>query len=219
ADVVINGGYFLMDKNPTEHVGLVLLDGEIREHTLRSVLRNNARYYLTRSALGFDSTGSMDVAWVSEKDDVLYQWDQPLSNEPDSPASRPDYTDAQPWNVSDAFQAGPTLIHNGSIDIPVNEEVFFNTSIPKVHPRTAAGYRQDGSQIYILVDGRQPQSRGVWLEELAQMFLDQGCEEAINLDGGGSSALIVDGILLNRPAGGTIQREVMTAITIHGNHD
>ncbi|NOZ75336.1 MAG: phosphodiester glycosidase family protein [FCB group bacterium] len=219
ADVVINGGYFLMDKNPTEHVGLVLSDGAILEHALRSVLRNNERYYITRGALGFDSTGKMDVAWVSEKDGVLYQWDQPLENSEDKPALLPDYTQAHQWNVSNALQAGPVLISDGQIDIPVDEEVFFKTSIPKVHPRTAAGYRSDGTQIYMVVDGRQSVSRGVWLEELAGLFMDEGCVEAINLDGGGSSALVVNGILLNRPAGSQTQREVMTAIIIRNDHE
>ncbi len=219
ADVVINGGYFLMNKNPTRHVGLVLVDGTIREHTLRSVLRNQERYFITRGALGFDQQGRMDVAWVSEKDDVVYQWDEPLSNRKDNPALKPEYTNAHTWPVWDALQAGPVLIEDGQIRIPVEEEVFFDTSIPDVHPRSAAGYTEDGTQIYLVVDGRQTGSRGVYLEELARLLKDLGCVEAINLDGGGSSALIVNGYLLNRPAGGTVQREVMTAITIRGIHD
>jgi exopolysaccharide biosynthesis protein len=47
---------------------------------------------------------------------------------------------------------------------------------------------------------------------------DLGCVEAINLDGGGSSAMVVDGKLLNRPAGTTSQREVMSAIAVSVNN-
>jgi exopolysaccharide biosynthesis protein len=43
---------------------------------------------------------------------------------------------------------------------------------------------------------------------------DLDCEEAINLDGGGSSAIVVNGELLNNPVGFNIQREVMSAIAV-----
>jgi exopolysaccharide biosynthesis protein len=45
-------------------------------------------------------------------------------------------------------------------------------------------------------------------------MFDLDCEEAINLDGGGSSALVVNGKLLNRPAGFSTQREVISAIAV-----
>ena len=66
----------------------------------------------------------------------------------------------------------------------------------------------------MVVDGRQAESRGVYLEELAMMMLEFNCEEAINLDGGGSSAMVADSRLLNRPIGRLNQREVMSAIGI-----
>ena len=58
-------------------------------------------------------------------------------------------------------------------------------------------------------------SRGVDLPELANIMQELGCEDAINLDGGGSSALVVNGMLLNRPAGKTVEREVMSAIAVY----
>ena len=66
----------------------------------------------------------------------------------------------------------------------------------------------------MVVDGRQAMSRGVYLEELAIMMHDLGCIEAINLDGGGSSSIVVNGSLLNKPSGTNIQREVMSAIAV-----
>ena len=66
----------------------------------------------------------------------------------------------------------------------------------------------------MVVDGRQAESRGVYLEELAIMMSDFDCLEAVNLDGGGSSAMVADSRLLNRPVGRTSQREVMSAIGI-----
>ena len=52
------------------------------------------------------------------------------------------------------------------------------------------------------------------MNELSIMMFDLDCVEAINLDGGGSSAIVVNGKLLNKPAGFTIQREVMSAIAV-----
>ena len=66
----------------------------------------------------------------------------------------------------------------------------------------------------LVVDGRQVNSRGVDLMELAIIMRDLDCVEAINLDGGGSSAIVVDGKLINRPSGTSSQREVMSAIAV-----
>ena len=65
----------------------------------------------------------------------------------------------------------------------------------------------------MVVDGRQAENRGVYLEELAMMMLEFNCEEAINLDGGGSSAMVADSRLLNRPIG-RLNQKVMSAIGI-----
>ena len=122
------------------------------------------------------------------------------------------YCELQSKGLTGAIGAGPALIIDGEIRITSDEEVFFGTSIPKTHPRTAAGYTKNGALIFMVVDGRQGESRGVSLDELAILMYELGAVEAINLDGGGSSTLVVDNTLVNRPAGGTTEREVMSAI-------
>jgi Phosphodiester glycosidase len=58
-------------------------------------------------------------------------------------------------------------------------------------PRTTAGVSVDGSRLYLLtVDGRSTQSQGLTLEELAGMIRSLGADDAVNLDGGGSSTLV-----------------------------
>ena len=104
------------------------------------------------------------------------------------------------------------LIHDGRRYVTDDEEVFFGSAIPDVHPRTAVGRTTDGRLLILVVDGRQPVSRGVDLEQLAGIMEDLGAVDALNLDGGGSSALVVNGTLLNRPAGTSIEREVMSAL-------
>jgi len=215
APVVINGGYFRMDLNPARHVGILRVDGELIHSATASVLRGEQRFYLHRAALGIDSSGAMSVEWVSSQGDTVYKWEAPINNLPGKPGSQIDTSFRQIWMPRDILGAGPQLIRDGEVLIPVNEEVFFGTSIPEVHPRTAAGITRDGDLILLLVDGRQLISRGVDLEELAMILYDLGCHEAINLDGGGSSALVVNGTLLNRPAGSTTEREVMSAIAVY----
>ena len=214
ARVVVNGGYFLMDKNPTEHVGLLYVNNFTVAPATRSVLRNNKRYYTARGALGFLDDGGVDIAWVTSRNDSLFNFSQPLENHPEKPVDSFDFSIAEIWEVDDAIHAGPVLMHEGKIRVTSDEEVFFGSTIPNIHPRTAAGYRNSGELVLLVVDGRQIDSRGVDLQELAILMRDLGCVEAINLDGGGSSAMVVDGKLLNRPSGTTSQREVMSAIAV-----
>ena len=88
-----------------------------------------------------------------------------------------------------------------------------------LHPRTAVGIDRDTGRIMLLViDGRQTHSRGYTLVELARMMKNLGAEDALNLDGGGSSTLAgrtrQDVVrLLNQPSDGT-QRQVADGIAV-----
>ncbi len=212
--VIINGGYFRMDLNPARHVGILKVDGELIHSATSSVIRDEQRFYLHRSAIGFDDNNKVGIQWVSTQGDSVFSWDKPIRNQPNIPGAKLDTAHRSLWNYRDVLGGGPILIRDGEINIPIDEEVFFGTSIPQVHPRTAAGITKYGDLILLLVDGRQLISRGVNLQELAQILKDLGCVQAINLDGGGSSALVVNNILLNRPAGKTTEREVMSAIAV-----
>ena len=214
AKVVVNGGYFLMDRNPTEHVGLLYVNNQTISPALKSVIRKNERYYTARGALGFLNNGNIDIAWVTSRNDSLFHFPEPLENLPDKPVKSFDFNKSLFWYANDAVHAGPVLVHNGKIRITSNEEVFFGSSILNIHPRTAVGYRKNGELVLVVVDGRQVDSRGVDLMELAIIMKDLGCVEAINLDGGGSSAMVIDGKLINRPSGTSSQREVMSAIAV-----
>lgn len=63
----------------------------------------------------------------------------------------------------------------------------------ELHPRTAVGIDRDTNRIFLLVvDGRQKFSRGLTLLELARMLKKLGAEDALNLDGGGSSTMVAE---------------------------
>lgn len=214
AELVINGGYFRMNKLPTNHVGLLYINHSMIEPPPETLIRWNRRYRTARGALGIMENGKPDIAWAHSRNDSLFEWKAPTPNRPQKPIRKLDFTKAIHWPVMDAIHAGPVLIHNGNISIASDEEIFFGTQIPKIHPRTAVGIKKNGDLILCIIDGRQLESRGVDLNELARIMFDLGCIEAINLDGGGSSALVVNGHLLNRPAGLTTEREVMSALAV-----
>jgi len=211
ACVAVNGGYFNMSATPARHGGLLQTDGILIEPATRTVTRDSVQYQAVRAAIGFAEDEVM-IAWVTTLDRIVYQWPEPPAHRPGQPADSIEYLNASEWAVRDALSAGPALIMGGRVHITADEEVFFGSSIPNVHPRSAAGRTAEGALIIMVVDGRQDVSRGVYLEELAAMMRDVGAVDAMNLDGGGSSTLVVDGSLLNRPTGGTTEREVMSAL-------
>ncbi len=212
ACVAINGGYFSMAQSPARHVGLLLTDGRLIESATPSVVRDSLRYETARAAIGFTADDRVEIVWATTRDGAVYRWGRPPRHQPGRPAASLLYEDAEVWEVVDAVAAGPVLLKQGRIRVTSDEEVFFGTSIPRVHPRTAAGRTADGALILMVVDGRQAESRGASLEELAMLMRDAGAVDALNLDGGGSSTLVVNGVRVNRPAGGNVEREVMSAL-------
>jgi len=211
ACVAINGGYFNMSATPARHGGLLLSNEVLLEPATRIVTRDSIKYQAVRAAIGFVAN-DVQITWVTTSDRTIYEWPTPPSHQPGHPADSLDYGTASEWAVRDALSAGPMLIVGGEIQVTADEEIFFGSSIPDVHPRSAAGRTADGALLIMVVDGRQDISRGVYLEELAALMKEVGAVEALNLDGGGSSALVVNGQLLNRPTGGTTEREVMSAL-------
>ena len=125
------------------------------------------------------------------------------------------YLNSNYWDVYEALHAGPILIKDSKIRVTTEEEVFFSSPVAGVQPRSAIGYTNDNHLILIVIDGRQVNSRGVYLEELAIIMKNLGCVDALNLDGGGSSVLLVKEELMNRPYGSNSMREIMSAISIH----
>lgn len=86
------------------------------------------------------------------------------------------------WNqVKYAIGSGDKLVENGKALTAADKEI---------HPRTAVGIKADGSAVFYTVDGRQTDhSKGLSLAELSQRMIELGCVEAVNMDGGGSTAI------------------------------
>jgi len=189
-------------------------DGETIAPVTRSVHRDSSRYQVARATLGLNQSGGAEISWISSREGTLYSFLKPPAHRPGNPVGELDFSTAPVWDFEEAVGAGPNLLHGGELLVTTNEEAFFGTALPEVHPRTAAGITASGSLILMVVDGRQTDSRGVYLEELAVLMQGAGAVTAMNLDGGGSSALVVNNTLINRPVGGSEESQVMSALVV-----
>jgi hypothetical protein len=103
-----------------------------------------------------------------------------------------------------ALSAGPVLVRNGKrqrIRASAEEAYEFSSMLER-HPRSAIGWNQNW-YFFVEVDGRQRDvSVGMTLDELSTYLVKLGCDEALNLDGGGSATLWYDGDVRNNPCDG-----------------
>jgi exopolysaccharide biosynthesis protein len=123
--------------------------------------------------------------------------------------------------VINTLSFGPALIENGNVvtdfDNVKIDKNFGNRSIQNSNPRTAIGMIEENHFVFVVVDGRSENySNGMTLEELALLFSDLGCEEAYNLDGGGSSTMYFNGEVVNNPLGKNRERGVSDILYIAG---
>jgi hypothetical protein len=107
---------------------------------------------------------------------------------------------------------GPRLLAGGQF---VGGEGFRPTFSDRRHPRTAIGRLADGRIILLVVGGRQPyHSLGMTLLELAMLLRTLGATDALNLDGGGSSTLVVRGVVINLPSDEGGERPVSDVVLV-----
>ncbi|MDL5514938.1 phosphodiester glycosidase family protein [Arenibacter sp. M-2] len=106
---------------------------------------------------------------------------------------------ARALKLSSHISGGVPLVVKGR-NVIKNKETI-SGSRGGIHPRTALGVNaKDNTVVWIVVDGRSDSSKGVNYKELSQLFLENNCTDALNLDGGGSSALWLLGEIKNTPS-------------------
>ena len=96
------------------------------------------------------------------------------------------------------ISGGPYLIKNGDVYVDMTAQKL--GAIGGRNPRTAIGYTKDNHLIMLTADGREGASVGLTLMELANLMKEFGCVNAMNLDGGGSTVMYVQGQVVNKPA-------------------
>ena len=118
---------------------------------------------------------------------------------------------ARLYDIRDGVTFGPFLITNGESSI-IKGNGGWGTA-----PRTAIGQRKDGIVLFLVLDGRTLQNPGAELSDLIEIMERYGAYTAANLDGGTSTALVVDGKIVNNPvnaSGQNATRPISTAFIL-----
>ncbi|MFH1570408.1 MAG: phosphodiester glycosidase family protein [Gemmatimonadota bacterium] len=129
--------------------------------------------------------------------------------------------------LAEAIGGGPRIIRDGAVSIEHEQEGLSPDFATARHPRTAVGYSRTGKVLFLVtVDGRQPgYSVGMTLQELADLMANRlarfsqsrrNAYQAINLDGGGSTTMVVRHQVVNRPSDQTGERPVANALLVVG---
>jgi len=213
--LVVNGTFFSFETN--QNLNLVITEGKAVSYNAPNRGKGKDsinRYPAYRSAIGITKRRNADVAWTSTDSSAKVKalqapYDRELNDPYDKsiPAFRK-------WKMHTAIGGGPVLLQNGEIKISNDiERKFGGKAINDKHPRTAMGYTADRKLIILVIEGRNPNAGGATLTQEAQLLKDLGCIEAINLDGGGSSCMLVNGKETIKPSDKT-QRAVPAVFII-----
>ena len=120
-------------------------------------------------------------------------------------------------SINSLIGGWPRLVKDGINLISVNDSL--EGSLPRFtnsrHPRTGIGFSKDSSIIFFIsVDGRQQRSRGMTLLEFADLMIEQGIYQGLNLDGGGSTTMVINNKIVNSPSDKTGERKVGNCILL-----
>ncbi len=165
--------------------GILAINGDYYSARRGYVIRNGVLY--SESSAGSDQEDL--VIWADGTMEVIKEGDVTAKELLEQGAQQ-------------VFCFGPGLIENGEIAVDENDEVSKSMSS---NPRTTIGQISDNHYVMVVSDGRTDESRGLSLYELAEFMTSLGCETAYNLDGGGSSTMVFNGTVINKP-------------TTNGNH-
>ena len=219
--ICINGGFF----GTNASYSLVQYNGTISAVNIKSLSRTynsvSTPYYPTRGAFGLKSDGTPDVTWiyhVGTGNGTIYSYPAPSPNALNSaPQQIPDASfpsGGSVWNIQSAIGGSPVLIKNNVINVTDTAELIDidNTSS---RARSAIGFTATGKVIILAVEGGNSSGGiGLSLKEIAALMKSMGCTGALNLDGGGSTAMVVNGQQTVKPSDATGERAVMSAIII-----
>ncbi|HDR04391.1 MAG TPA: T9SS type A sorting domain-containing protein [Candidatus Marinimicrobia bacterium] len=205
AIAAVNGGYF----GGAISYSAVVQPGRVLAQNVATVTRNSQTYTVLRGFFGINDAWEPAVDWiyhVGATPESIYRFAEPYDyvyNDP-NPQGTPNLSEGTPYtDLLLGIGGGPVLIKDGVKNITYNQEMFWGSGVGLTNqdPRTAIAYTDDGRIFLLVADGRRDSySVGLSLDEVADLFLEKGAVEAINLDGGGSSQMAVPGAFINSPS-------------------
>lgn len=221
--IVINGGYFFWsDGNYTSSLAVSM--GEVLAYNINYASEDWVSvYYPTRAAFLQTNEGDFDACWTyATSGGQHYSYQIPADNSYDkAPLEVPSSTfpeKAKTFKAQTAVGGGPVLINDGKIVNTWKEEMFDVGGVEPAspHPRTAIGVTAEGKMVFFVCEGRNMTEgvKGMTTEEVASVLKSLGCVEAINLDGGGSTCMLVNGKETIKVSGGE-QRAVSSAVILY----
>ncbi len=210
--VVVNTTFFSFATN--QNLNVVIKDEKLVGYNIHTIPMRGKDTFQYRhpmgSALGINKKRKADVAWILTDSVKLFPYaiQFPVEAYKDSVNTIPiinvsgnmilntkTVLKLKQWKMKTAIGGGPVLVQNGKIKITNEEELkFTGKAINDKHPRTCMGYTNDGYLIIMAIQGRfSGIAEGATLEQEAKLLIDIGCVEALNLDGGGSSCMLING--------------------------
>lgn len=217
----INGGFF----GGNQSFSLVKYNNTVSSANIKVVNRTfngvSTPYYPTRAAFGITNTGIPSVAWVyniGAGNNTIYSYPAASPNaEGAAPQPVPDENfpaGGTVWNTVSAIGGSPMLLKAGNVTITdVQELISINNTTSR--PRSAIGYNASGIVMLLAVEGDHTAAgyAGLNLNELAALLKNLSCTDAVNLDGGGSTSMVIGNQLTVRPGDGA-ERAVVSAVLI-----
>lgn len=226
--LVVNCSFFSFATN--QNLNAVIKNGKLvsyNEQNIRGKGKDTLTYFHPFfGAMGISKNRKADVAWLYTDSTKKYPYasETPVHFLKDSlQKMNLDYIKNKTrktahfskWKMQTVIGGGPVLLQNGEIKITNNEErKFAGNAINDRHPRTAIGYTKENQLIILVAEGRTESAAGITLVQEAQILRDLGCAEALNLDGGGSSCMIINGKATNSPSDKGEQRSVPSVFLI-----
>ena len=205
APVVVNGGYFFAEGGKRYNASVAVSGSRTLGVNINYASQDwKTMYYPTRGVFQ-EKDGKISVGWTYWTGGARhYYYNEPASNSwSKDPLPVPDAgfpVPATDFAPETAVGGGPVLLREGKLVNTWEAELLYgdgaDDKMPKArHPRTAIGYTKEGLLILFVCEGRGMTEgvAGLTFEEEAQVLQSLGCTEALNLDGGGSSCMLVQG--------------------------
>jgi exopolysaccharide biosynthesis protein len=204
APVLVNGGYFFSEGGKRYNASVAVSNGKVYGVNLNYASQDWVTYYYPTRGVFYEKAGKLSAGWTyytSSGQHYLYgipadnAWDKAPAQAPD--ASFPET--AATFEATTAIGAGPVLVHGGEVVNSWKAELFYgdgsDDKMPEArHPRTAIGCTSSRLILFVCEGrGMTEGVAGLTTGEVASVMKSLGCKDALNLDGGGSSCLLVGG--------------------------